>query len=189
MPTPRVSTFRKRGRHPYLSCLGLQAAQSSKTVRPVTLDQKILILLCIKHLQPSASAKRTEKSDPACYNGNGKQQRKDMLQMGTTKVATTKRRTPNLAHVSRRAVSPFLATCLCGMTKASVSAPVSHSPSRGQDTRILRITAVLTGVMTPHRSAPTTRTVEKKGIIHQHRVRDPRNRAKYPVYATLCDIL
>ena len=73
-------------------------ASSLKTLLPVTDHQNIPAALFLQALRLHSPRAASQKTDPACYNANsGKKLRW---------------RQANVAHVSRRAVSPFLATCL-----------------------------------------------------------------------------
>ena len=161
-------------------------AQPADSGEPVTLKEKNSMLLYFKHLHPSAPAKRPEKSGPSCYNANKKERKR-----GTTKVA--KVATSGVARVSRRAVSPFVATCLSSMS-------LHHGQPRGRRCRPSRSGGVNTrefneiapgmwGVVTRARPAPSTQTIENKRTILRHRPRAPRKQGNYPVYATKCDIL
>ena len=122
---------------------------------------------------------------------------------GTTKVRTTRVptwttrvATPNVAHVSRRAVSPFVATYLR-------STSLQHGQPRRCRCRLSRsgrvnthesneIALGMSGVLTRVRPAPSTQTIENKGTILRHRARTPRKTEISPYMrhsGTFCDIL
>ena len=121
---------------------------------------------------------------------------------GTTKVRTTRVPTwttrvaaPGVARVSRRAVSPFVATCLCSMS-------LQHGQPRRRRCRPSRsggvnthesneIAPAMSGVLTRVRPAPSTQTIENKRTILRHRPRNPRKTEISPYMrhsATFCDI-
>ena len=105
---------------------------------------------------------------------------------GTTKVAKVGR--PELAHVSRRAVSPFV--CLARghrISRATYlrSMSLQHGQPRRRRCRPSRpirakthesndIAPAMWGVVTRTRPAPSTQTIENKRTILRHRARGPR---------------
>ena len=97
-------------------------------------------------------------------------------QRGTTKVG--KVATSEVARVSRRAVSPFVATYLRSMSlqhgqpRLRLCRP---SRSGGVNTHESNeIAPVMWGVVTRIRPAPSTQTIENKRTILRHRARGPR---------------
>ena len=95
-------------------------------------------------------------------------------QRGTTKVG--KVATSEVARVSRRAVSPFVATCLCSMSLQHLQRRRRRCRrSGGVNTRESNeIAPVMWGVVTRVRPAPSTQTIENKRTILRHRARGPR---------------
>ena len=171
----------------------------------MTLKEKNLILLYFKHLHRLTPAKRPEKSGRSCYNASrkssGKASRRHKekcnpaaeswkQQRGTTKMA--KVGTPNVARVSRRAVSPFV--CLARghrISRATYLRTTSHHnhSTRLCPSRLIRakthesneIAPAMWGVLTRVRPARSTQTIENKRAILRHRARAPRKQGKYPV--------
>ena len=166
------------------------------------------MLLYFNHLHPSAPAKRPEKSGPSCYNADRKssgtstsavaqrqkqscRRRAGNNKRGTTKVAKVGK--PEVARVSRRAVSPFV--CLARghrISRATYRCKMSlqHGqryqrrcrPSRsdGANTREFNeIAPGMWGVLTRARPAPSTQTIENKRTILRHRPRTPRKTEIY----------
>ena len=168
-------------------------AQPPDSGEPVTLQENNLMLLYFKHLRPPAPAKRPGKSGPSCYNANRKSSRKSTSakrhkaiplrragkKLGTTKVMTkvAKAGKPEVAHVSRGAVSPFVATYLCSSLRhvfaAWSKAPASRS-SRAKTHESNEIAPGMWGVVTRVRPATSTQTIENKRTILRHRPRTPR---------------
>ena len=171
---------------PVISCASRPAlhAQPADSGEPVTYKEKNPMLLYFKHLHPSAPAKQPEKSGPSCYNANRNQGK----HLGGTKInaippresweqlrRTTKVGKPEVAHVSRRAVSPFVATCLCSMSLQQHRQRRRRRRSGGVNTRESNeIAPGMWGVVTWFRPAPSTQTIENKRTILRHRAPTPR---------------
>ena len=92
-------------------------------------------------------------------------------QRGTTKVA--KVAASGVARVSRRAVSPFVATYLCKWSRRRLRPHLCRSP-RANTHESNEIAPVMWGVLTRLRPAPSTQTIENKRTILRHPPRAPR---------------
>ncbi len=120
---PRRTAISAAGRAVCAAAIVLPVLPKTQNRASVHVKAKKPTLHFFKHLHPPTPVKRTKENGPACYNANGK---------GGDRSGTPKADTPDVAHVSRRAVSPFVATCLYSPGFPPVGA-ASALPSASQN--------------------------------------------------------